>query len=301
MLSRRFLPALIAVGAIGAAGAALAQWQDENPVIRIGMVAGVDPAATRTRTDPFREYLRERLEIDVEIFLSNDYPALISGQLTGRYHAAFLSASAFVSANAACNDCLEPVAIPTTPDGEAGFHAVLIVPAGSAISDAAGLPGTRLAVSAEDSVSGRLLPLALFAEDGIDVDAIRLVEAGSPAEAIGLMLAGEADAALAWSSLAGDIALGYSRGALRQLVDEGRLDMNAIAIVWSSPQIPYGPLAIAAELPAELKSALTDAMVEMAGLDPEALFAVNGALGGAYVAASADLFAPLRLLADPAR
>lgn len=301
MLLQRFLAALTAAGAIAAADIAVAQWQDENPVIRIGMVTGIDPVATRARTDPFRDYLEERLGVDVEIFLSNDYSALISGELTGRFHAAFLSASAFASANVACNDCLEPVAIPTTPEGEEGFHAVLVVPAGSEITDPAGLPGMRLAVSAEDSVSGRLLPLALFAADGIDIDTIQLAQTDSPAEAVGLMLAGEADAALAWSSLGGDVALGYSRGVLRQLVDEGRLDMNAIAIVWSSPLIPYGPLAIAAELPAELKAALTDAMIEMAGLNPEALVAVNGALGGAFVAASPDLFAPLRLLTDPAR
>lgn len=301
MWTRWIFAILAALGAIAAAASAFAQWQDDHPVIRIGMLAGVNPAATRTRTDPFRDYLEERLEVEVEIFLSNDYAALISGQLTGRYDAAFLSASAFASANAACNDCLEPVAIPTTPDGEEGFRAVLIVPAGSAITDAAGLPGMRLAVSAEDSVSGRLLPLALFAEDGIDVDAIQLVTADSPAEAVSLVLAGEADAALAWSSLNGDVTLGYSRGVLRQMVDEGRLDMNAITIVWSSPLIPHGPLAIGADLPGELKSALTDAMIEMAGLDPDALFAVNGTLGGAFVAASADLFAPLRLLADAAR
>ena len=301
MRGKRFIAAAggAAIVAIVAAGATMAQWRDDNPVIRIGMVAGVDPVATRARTDPFRAYLARRLGVDVEIFLSNGYSALISGQLTGRFHAAFLSASAFASASVTCGGCLEPAVVPTTLDGEQGFHSVLVVRAGSDISEAAGLPGLRLTVSAVDSISGRLLPLALFAEAGIDVGAIALVPVQSPAQAIQLMLLGEADAALGWSSLNGEQASGYSRGVLRQLVDTGRLDMSEIAIIWTSPLIPYGPLAVMSDLPAGLKSELSDAMVEMAGLDAEALVAVNGALGGAYVAATADLFQPLTRLADP--
>ena len=153
-----------------------------------------------------------------------------------------------------------------------------------------------MAVSAEDSVTGRLLPLSLFADDGIDVAAIDLRETSSPAAAIELLLADGADAALAWSSLAGDEAAGYTRGALRQLVDAGRMTMEEIAIVWSSPLIPHGPLAVAADLPDELKADITAAMIEMANADPDALAAANGVLGGAFVEAPPDLYASLKML-----
>jgi phosphonate transport system substrate-binding protein len=283
------------------AAPALAQWRVDNPVIRIGMIAGADVTASRGRAEPFRAYLEQALDDDVELFFANDYAALIAGQLTGRFHAAFLSATAFAAANLTCNACLEPAAIPTTFDGEEGFYSILVVPAGSGIADATGLPGARLAVSAPDSVAGRLLPLALFAEVGIDVSAIELVAIDSPDAAIELMLAGGADAALAWSSLAGDQATGYSRGVLRQLVDEGRVAMADLRVAWTSPLIPYGPLAVRTDLPAEMRAELSAAMVAMAAADPDALLAVNGALGGAFVAPPADIFQPLMLLVDTAR
>lgn len=283
------------------AAPALAQWRVDNPVIRIGMLAGPDVAASRNRAEPFRLYLEQALRDDVELFFANDYSALIAGQLTGRYHAAFLSATAFAAANVTCNDCLEPAAIPTTPDGEDGFYAIMVVPAGSTISGPAGLPGKRLAVSAEDSVTGRLLPLALFAEEGIDLSTIELVVVDSPDAAVELTLAGGADAALAWSSLSGDQAAGYSRGVLRQLVDDGRASMADLTLAWTSPLIPYGPLAVLANLPEDMKAELTAAMVAMAGADFDALLAVNGTLGGAFVAPPADVFLPLKLLAGPAR
>jgi phosphonate transport system substrate-binding protein len=283
------------------AGAALAQWQNEHPVIRIGMVTGGDPAAKRARTEPFRAYLEERLGADIEIFLSNDYAALISGELTGRFQAAFLTATAFSSATAACGGCIEPIVIPTTANGEEGFHAILVVPAGSSIAGVEGLPGARLAVSAGDSIAGRLLPLALFAEVGIEIDAIELVTAASPAEAIDLMLAGEADAALGWSSMRGAESEGFTRGVLRQMVDEGRIGMADVDIVWTSPLIPHGPLTVRADLPDDLKADLRAAMTELAEVDPDALLAVNGVLGGAYVAAAPELFAPLLLLVGAGR
>jgi phosphonate transport system substrate-binding protein len=289
--------ALAAVGtALLFAGAALAQWQTEYPVIRIGMMAGSDPAATRARTEPFRDYLENRLGTDVEVFLSIDYAALISGELTGRFEAAFLTATAYASATAACGGCIEPVVIPTTVDGEEGFHSILIVPAGSVIAGPDRLPGARLAVSAADSIAGRLIPLALFAEAGIDVGAIELVTADSPAEAIGLMLAGEADAALGWASMRGAENEGFTRGVLRQLVDEGLIDMADVDIVWTSPLIPHGPLTVRTDLPEDLKSDLRAAMAALAEADPDALLAVNGILGGAFVAATPELFEPLLLL-----
>jgi phosphonate transport system substrate-binding protein len=277
-------------------GTALAQWQEQYPVLRIGMVTGVDPAATRARAAPLAAYLEQRLGVDIEILLTNDYQALISGQLTDRFHATFLTASAFASANDICSNCLEAAAVPTNIDGELGFYSVLIARPQGAIDDPTDLPGARLAVSAEDSVTGRLLPLSLFAEDGIDVATIDIRETSSPAAAIELLLADGADAALAWSSLAGDEAAGYTRGALRQLVDAGRLTMEEIAIVWSSQLIPHGPLAIAADLPDELKADVTAAMIEMANTDPDALAAANSVLGGAFVEAPPDLYAPLMLL-----
>ncbi len=275
---------------------ASAAWRDDYPVLRIGMVGGAIPADTRTRAEPFRAYLEAELGVAVELFVANDYSALISGQLTGRFQATFLSATAFAAASSACNACVEPLVTATTAEGDRGFYAVLVVPAVSAIAGPADLAGTRLAVSPEDSLAGNLLPLALFAEAGVDLSAVTLVASAGPEDAVAHLLAGEADAALAWTGTTGDPALGYDRGVLHQLVGDGTLTMDQVAIVWTSPLIPNGPLAIAADLPADLKAALAAAMTDMAKGNPDALAAANGGTG--FAAVAADDYAPLLLLTE---
>ena len=107
---------------------------------------------------------------------------------------------------------------------------------------------------------------------------------------------GEADAAIAWSSLSGSASAGYDRGVLTQMVADGRLTMDAVRIAWMSPLIPYGPVSVRATLPDALKSELRDALIGIARDNPEALAAVGGNLGGGLVAADPALFEPLAIL-----
>lgn len=292
-MRRAVLAVLVLVAALTAAKA---QWRDDYPVIRIGVVAGASPTNTRDAVEPFRIYLEEWLGVRVEIYATADYPALISGQLTGRFELAFLTATGFVTIAAACGECVEPFVAPVTDDGAEGFHAVLVVAAGSPIAGPEDLPGMRLAVSQSDSVAGRVLPLALFAADEIDVEAIDLIERESPEDAVLALLAGEADAALAWSSLAGSASEGYSRGVLRRLVEAGALTMNAVEIAWRSPLIPNGPMTGLAILPEEMKAAIVEAMTAVEGDAAVALAAVNGLGGGRFVEIGAEAYAPLQLL-----
>jgi phosphonate transport system substrate-binding protein len=279
---------------------AFAQWQETIPTLRVGIVAGLNQSYLQAQLEPFRAHLADRLGITVELVPAADYPTLMAAQMAGGLQIAFLSATAFAAASVACNACVEPLVVPATPDGIAGYHAILVVPAGSTIDDPADLRGRRLAVSADDSITGRLLPLRLFADAGVPETEIQLVERASPEAAIAAMLAGEADAALAWSSLSGNQQTGFAVGALAQMVAAATLTMDQIGIAWSSPMIPYGPLSVQASLPAEFKAELTAIMTGLQTDDPVAYAAVDRGQGGGFVAADATMFAPLVLLATPA-
>lgn len=299
----RLPSARLSIAALGLLAAlalpASAQWRETIPTVRVGILAGLNQSYLQAQMEPFRAYLQDRLGVTIELVPAADYPTMMAAQMAGGLQIAFLSASAFAATSVACAACVEPLVVPTTPDGIAGYHAILVVPAGSLIDDPADLRGRRLAVSADDSIAGRLLPLRLFADAGVPETEIQLVERASPEAAIAAMLAGEADAALAWSSLAGNRAAGFAVGALAQMVATATLTMDQIGIAWTSPLIPYGPLSVQASLPADFKADLAAAMTELQTANPQAYAAIDRGHGGGFVLGDAAMFAPLLLLAAP--
>lgn len=284
---------LAGIAALVLTGAAAAQtWRDEIPTLRIGVLAGTNQAYTLVRLEPFRAYLADRLGIAVEIVPGYDYPALIAAQTNAGIQVTFLSSTAYATARAAC-DCVEPLVIPATPDGDTGYHAVMIAPAIGPVRDLDTLAGHRLAVSSADSLAGRLLPLRLFADAGMGEDRYELVPRDAPEAAVAALAAGEADAALAWSSMTGNAATGYRSGVLAQMVAAGTLVMADIRVVWQSPEIPNPPLVVQAALPDDFKTALRNAMVELRTADPAALDAIDRTYGGGYRPATSTDFADL--------
>jgi phosphonate transport system substrate-binding protein len=274
---------------------AAAEWREDYPVIRVGIVAGTDPTYSRNAAEPFRLYLERTLGVRVELYVTADYSALISRQLTGRFDLTFLTATGFVTASAACG-CVEPLAVPTDLDGGNGFYAILLVAQDSQIAGPEDLPGRSLAVS----LAGRILPLALFSEADIDVAAINLVGANSPELAVTSLIAGDADASLAWSSLSGDRNGGFSRGVLRQMVGRGLVTMDVIEIVWTSLLISYGLVTALRELPEDMKAEIRAAMIDLAVVDSVAHSVVNGVLGGGFNDAEIGMFEALMVLTVPA-
>ncbi|MCW5696049.1 MAG: phosphate/phosphite/phosphonate ABC transporter substrate-binding protein [Bauldia sp.] len=276
-----------------------ADWREEVPVLRIGIVTGPAPNTDFAlgQAEPFRAALEARLGSSVALVPATDYARLMEAQLTG-VPVAFLSATAFAQLFDLCS-CVEPLAVPRNADNSLGYRSVLLVPAGSPIGTVAALRGMRLAVSAADSIAGRLLPLALFVEEGLTVDALgALVERASPAAAVEAMLAGEADAALAWSSLTGSMSAGYSRGVMAQMVADGRLSMDDVRVAWRSPVIPNGPVAIRADAPDDLKADFLAALIDLAASEPEIVALVDGSFAGGYVPAEPALYDPLILMIE---
>jgi phosphonate transport system substrate-binding protein len=277
-----------------------ADWRDDIKVLRVGVMTGANVSYRVAQLEPFKLYLESRLSLPVEIVPMGDYRALIDAQAAGSVQYAIYTASAFAAAAQQCR-CVEPIAVPMRAGGETGFHAVLISRSDGPIHTLADAEGKRLALAGADSVAGRLLPLKALKDDGIDPSKVfgGIVDTESPEMAISALLAGDADIAAAWSSLAGDSSTGYSFGALATLVAEGGLSMDQIRIVWQSPLVPFGPHVVRSDLPQDLKVLLSNSLTDIAFEDPRALDAVDRSGGQGFVAADASSFAPLEALFTP--
>jgi len=294
------LAAGLAVAFFATSTIALADWRDEIKVFRIGVMTGINAPYRLAQLEPFRAYLEDRLAVPVEIVPTPNFATLIEGQSRSRVHYAIYSATAFSTAAALCQ-CVEPLVVPTRSGGEIGFYALLISRADGAIKSLADAKGARLALAGADSVAGRLLPMNAFQQEGIIPSEFfsKIVDTRDPEMAVSTLLAGDADLAVAWSSLTGNYSAGYSFGVLAALVGSGELSMEQIRVVWQSPLIPFGPHTIRLDLPGDLKSLLSAALVEMASERPAALDAVDRFGGLGLVAANPDLYAPIAALVAP--
>jgi phosphonate transport system substrate-binding protein len=230
----------------------------------------------------------------VELVPAANYTALIDAQTTDRVQYAIHSATSYVTTVARCT-CVEPLAVPAAFDGAKGFHAIILARADSDIRTAADAAGKSLAVTAEDSVAGRLVPLKYLARDGIDSAShfSSVMEAADPAMAIAALQAGTVDLAVGWSSLTGDAASGYDFGVLTSLVRVGALSMDSVRIVWQSPLIPFGPHVVRSDVPDDLKAKLRTALTTMAATAPVVLDAVDRSTigGGGFVEIAAADYA----------
>jgi phosphonate transport system substrate-binding protein len=282
--------AVAAVAALSAAGAHAAAWQDTHKALRVGFITTDGAAYDMRKLEPFRAYLQAAVGMPVELVPALNYAALIDAEATDRVQYAIHSATSYVTTAARCA-CVEPLAVPAAFDGAKGFYAIILARADSQIRAPGDAKGKTLAVTAEDSIAGRLVPIKYLARDGIDVNTqfASVVEAKDPATAIAALQAGMVDLAVGWSSMTGDAAIGYDFGVLNSLVRAGSLTMDGVRVVWRSPLIPFGPHAIRTDLPDDVKMKLASALTAMATTAPVALDAVDrSSFGGGGFKAVTD-------------
>jgi len=301
VLARAF-GALLGAALTLSAASALADWRDDFKLLRIGVLGGTDATYRLATLEPFRVYIQDKTGVPVEIIPEPTYDALISAQAAGDVDYAIYSATAYATAVKRC-ECVEAFAAPIAADGALGFYSILLARAGDAIPNLGGAKGKRLGLGPDDSVTGSIVPRHAFATDDIDPSTffLSVTDFPSPEEAVAALLRGEVDLAAAWSSLTGSEQQGYAFGTLTRMVSDGTLTMDRVRVVWQSQLIPFGPHALRDDLPPELRSLLTGALITMARDDTEALDAVDrlGFGGGGFAAPDASLYALVTELVSP--
>ena len=264
--------------------------------LRLGVIAGRSIAATMAALGPVADDLQGELGRPVEILPLSSYSAMIDAQVQRRIDGGFFSASAFAAADAACS-CLEPLVAPQAADGTLAYHAVIVARAGGGIASLADLAGKSVAVGATDSLGTRRMQLAGLLSEGLDPTSFGAVlEVDSAEAAVRLVAAGGADAAFAWSSLAGDLDGGYSRGTLADIVRSGAVSMRSLAVIWSSPAIGHSPFAVLRTLPEADKDRLRNYLTGLSDINPVAYDVLDPLYGGGYAAVDPHDYAGLETL-----
>jgi phosphonate transport system substrate-binding protein len=268
-------------------------WKSQVKELRIGLLGGENTASRLARYDGFQHLLQETLGIQIKLYPAADYAGVMQAMGAGQLDLAEFSPSAFAGAWLDCK-CVEPTVVPLEKDGTVFYVAVMVTRKDSGITSIAQMKGHSLAWADPNSASGYLIPSASLKASGIDLaDGAyfsRTGFAGGHEQGIIAVLNKQYDACVTWTSGQGDIAEGYSRGALRGMVDRGMLKMSDVAIIWRSGKIPNGPWGLRSGLPTGLKAAFTAFMLDLPKSHKDIYDQIEQGSGVGYVPATLDLY-----------
>ncbi len=233
-------------------------WAAQVPVIRLGLLGGENDADRLQRVDGYKKLLETTFEVPVKLLLAADYAGVIQAFAARQVDMSYMSPAAYAAAWIQSDGNVIPLTTSQESDGSTSYVSVLYVRADSGITELQQLKGKSLAWADPNSASGYLIPRSEFRVMGVDPEAGKFFGrtgfAGGHEQGVIAVVNKQYDAGVTWSSGLGDVAQGYTRGALRTMVEKKLLDMKDIRIIWKSRPIENGPLTVRADTPAEFRA-----------------------------------------------
>jgi phosphonate transport system substrate-binding protein len=287
MFNRRSV--LLGTGASLLGMAALAQgrpaWAAQVPVIRIGLLGGENDADRLARFRPYQTLIEQRFGVPTKVVAAADYAGVVQAFAAGQVELAYMSPAAYASAWIESNGRVMPLLTALEADGSTSYVSVMYVRADAGIADLAGMRGKSLAWADPNSASGYLIPRSEFRAAGLDPTTYfsRTGFAGGHEQAVIAVLGRQYDAGVTWTSGVGDEAQGYTRGALRTMVEKKLVDMHDLRLIWRSRPIENGPLTVRADTPQAFRDDMLAFHMTLPKSNPDVFQAVNMGNGPGFV------------------
>jgi phosphonate transport system substrate-binding protein len=258
-----------AAGSLLLSTAALAQadWRKQYPKFRYGVQSVETQAASLTRYKGFGEYVKKRLGVELELFLASEYAGVIQAIGAKQLEVMDMGASGYAAAWLETRGAVEPLVVPTNPDGTIGYYSVAFVRADSPYKTLNDLKGKIWAWAEPNSSSGYLFPLVGLRKMGMEPEKFfgKVVFSGGHEQSIVGVLDKAYDGAVTWTN---DVEK-HTRGGLHMMLSRGVLKKEDIRIIWVSDLIPNPVIAIRSELPKEMKAELKAMFLGMQKDDPK--------------------------------
>lgn len=144
------------------------QRSDGRPeVLRVGIVPNVAPEDQRAKYEPLADYLRETLDLDVELFVATNYAGTVAALESDQLDLAYLGGLTYVQARQRMD--VQPIV--TEVDQETGtpyYYSQIITRPDSGITSLEDLDGEDFAFGDPSSTSGSLYPRIMLDEAGFE-------------------------------------------------------------------------------------------------------------------------------------
>jgi phosphate/phosphite/phosphonate ABC transporter binding protein len=256
-----------------------------------------DAVDRRGAVTPLAEHLGARLHRPFRVVLAPDPVALADAARHGRVDVVVTNTFGYLLLADATPGAALAVATFRVPPGVRTHYGAVLVTRDARLRSWADLraraPGLRVGLVSPGSTTGNLVPRLVLAKHGWeerDRQGARVTYAGTHAAAFGLLRAGAVDVA----GLA-------SEECRRQLAALGADERARYHVLWESPDILLGPVAVRTGLPAALRDTIGAALVGLERHAPAAFVALRAGwtearLADGLVAATDTTYLPVRRL-----
>ena len=266
MIDRRSVLLAIAastmIASVGVANAS--DWKAKYPELVFAIVPSENASSVNDRYGPMMEYLSKQLGVKVTLRIAADYAAVIEGQRAGQIHIGYYGPAAFAR-GLMIGAKVEAFAQDVNADGTKGYYSVLWVKKDNPASKIEDLKGKNLCLVDPNSASGNNVPRYSMDKAGIDPEKFfsKTVYAGSHENAIIGVQQGTCDAAFNWYN-------DENESLLMRMDRKGMAKYTDFKMIFKSDVIVNSPMAVLADMPADLKLAIKDAILNVSKNDPKA-------------------------------
>jgi phosphonate transport system substrate-binding protein len=184
---------------------------------------------------------------------------------------------------------LDAIAQDVNLDGTKGYYSVFYVKKDSPFQSIQDLKGKNLGLVDPNSTSGYNVPLFALSKLGItDANSFfgKVVITGSHENAVIALSQGTVDAAANWWN-------DEQESNLLRMERKGMVKSADYRILFKSDQIVNSPMAVPADMPADLKKAIQDAILAVATKDPEAFKKATDGKALPWAAVTNSAFDPI--------
>ncbi|WP_233531460.1 phosphonate ABC transporter substrate-binding protein [Paenibacillus alkalitolerans] len=218
-----------------------ADWPE---VLRLGVLPGEEEGKMSRGNQKFVDDLGAALGIKTELFVGDDYTAVIEAMRTKKIDIASFGPFSYIIANERSGAL--PLAVKATSKEAAYYHSLVVVPKDSSAEKIEDLKGKTFLFADPASTSGHLFPRAKIIETlGITNDEVEtyfsnVSFSGGHDKSILAIAKGTADGA------------GVCDSCVQRVVDAGLIKQDDFKVIAKSDPIPSSPLTYRSDLPADL-------------------------------------------------
>ncbi|MEC6748126.1 phosphate/phosphite/phosphonate ABC transporter substrate-binding protein [Marinilactibacillus sp. XAAS-LB27] len=236
---------------------------DETLVVQF--VPTNNDGTMEAKSEPFAEYLSEKLDRDIEVTVATDYSAIVEAMDSGQVDIGIMPPAAYVQARetdgaeailtSQLGDYDQETGLPLEGELTNTFKGEILVRTDSDIESLEDLKGKNIITLNPTSASGYIYPIAEMREAGIDpTNEVTMTTVSDIPSELSAVLSEQADAAFVFEG---------ARNVFASFFTEDDLFEELRVLYLTEGDIPNDAIAVQPEMDAELKEEIKAAFLNM--------------------------------------